>query len=109
MKKDVLKNGISFGIRALKMSKRSIGKSLAGFVRKGYLPKKEVETIFKKIVSAGRMEQKRLVKLAEKEGKKVLREIGVVSLSEAKLMKIRLKGLENLVKKEGKKIAKKFR
>ncbi len=102
--KAALKKGISLGIEAVKLSKDRIGKKVKSFVNAGYVSRKDAGVIVRTIVSAVKREQNRIKRLAGAEAKKALREIGIVSVNEGKLLKKRLKNLESIVRKKGARI-----
>lgn len=102
--KEKFKKGIGFGLKAVNISMAKVKNHLRHLVRDGYLSNKEARAFLRQIVSFAGKEQKRVSKIAQIEAKKALKEIGVVSINEAKLMKKRLKKLEGIVRKKGMRI-----
>ena len=64
-----------------------------------------IKSILKEIISFVGKEQKRITVLVKSEAKKAIDEISAISSQEGKLIKKRLKKLENIVKKKGLKLA----
>ena len=85
------------------------GKYIKAISEKGKVSKNDVKAILSEIVTFAGKEQKRLSKLVKSEAKKAINELAMISSQEGKLIKKRLKKLEESVRKKGLKIAEKLK
>jgi len=87
----------------------NVKSSLRGFVKNKYISKSDAEDVVSKVKKTVSKEKKRIVKLVLKEKAKLLKEIGIVSASEGKLLKKRIKKLQEKLKEKAARTAGKFR
>lgn len=105
-----LRKGFQIGLKAARLTKKSVKKELKHLVKKNKITEKQAEMLAKKFMNEIKNYKGSFKKLVDAETKKNIRKIGLISKAEAIRMKKKIIALEReLRKKAGKRIKNKIK